>query len=211
MSALDLSQARRYLATLGQGENFTFQTFSDYDDLKVKRPDGEVIDPNAKIAYGTLAPDDDAGPLARMNAKGAGVYVMVSAGNGKGRTAQNVVRVRAVFVDTDGASYPNPLPLRPHIIVQSSPGRWHLYWLVTGLELDAFKPFQKGLAEHYGTDLSIHDLPRVMRIPGFYHHKNDPVMVQLLETSDHAPYSHGEIVGAWPLLAERLCRRITTR
>jgi len=202
--APDLSQARRYLDALERGGTFTFQTFSDRDELKIKKSDGKVVDPNAKKGHGTLERDEHAGPLRRLNAKGAGVYVMVNAGDGKGRSAANVVRVRAVFVDTDGAVFPTNLPLRPHIVVQTSPGRWHLYWLVDGLPLSEFPTLQEALAEHYGTDPSVKDLPRVMRLPGFFHCKGEPVMVQLLEAHDHAPYSRADIFTAWPFLAERL-------
>ena len=63
---------------------------------------------------------------------------------------------------------------------------------------------QKVLAEHYGTDPSVHDLPRVMRLPGFYHRKAEPVQVKLLETNDAPPYSPLDIFSAWPFLTEKL-------
>lgn len=113
-------------------------------------------------------------------------------------------RVRAQFIDTDGAPYPADLPLKPHLVTQSSPGRWHLYWLVDGVLLDSFSTLQKALAEHYGTDPSVNDLPRVMRLPGFYHRKGEPVLVELLEANSAPPYSPEEISTAWPFLTEKL-------
>lgn len=200
----DLLQARRFLAVLAGQEPVTFQTFSDREELKVKRPGKKDYDPNAKVGHGTLERNEDAAPLEHLNARGAGVYVMVNEGNGKGRTAKNVTRVRALFIDTDGAPFPAHLPLKSHLIVQSSPGNWHLYWLVTGLELSGFGTLQQALAEHYGTDPSVKDLPRVMRLPGFYHRKAEPVMVQLLEAHHHAPYTPADTFTAWPFLTERL-------
>ena len=206
MSALyfDLEQTHRFLNILAKDEPVTFQTFSDRDELKVKRPGKKDYDPNAKIMHGTLSTPEDAELLTRLNSKGAGVYVMVNAGDSQGRTAKNVVRVRALFIDTDGAPHPADLPLEPHLVVQSSPGRWHLYWLVDGVLLDSFMTLQKALAEHYGTDPSVNDLPRVMRLPGFYHCKAEPVRVELLEANDHAPYSPEDVFGAWPFLTEKL-------
>lgn len=201
----DLEQAQRFLERLAPDESVTFQTYSDKEELIVKR-DGKRFDPNAKIMHGTLETPQDADLLTRLNAKGAGVFVMVNEGNGKGRAAKNVQRVRALFIDTDGAPYPAELPLKPHLVVQSSPGRWHLYWLVTGVLLDSFSTLQEALAEHYGTDPSIKDLPRVMRLPGFYHRKGEPVPVELLTCNDHAPYSPSDIFGAWPFLTEKLER-----
>ena len=206
----DLEQTRCFLDYLTGGEPVTFQTFSDRDDLKVKRPDGTVRDPNARIFHGTLEQLHTA--LARLNTKGAGVYVMVNAGDGQGRSAKNVLRVRALFIDTDGAPFPTDLPLQPHLAVQSSPGKYHLYWLVDSVELSDFSTLQTALAEHYGTDPSVKDLPRVMRLPGFFHRKDEPVMVELLEAHDHDhdhdhdPYTTTDIFNAWPCLGKALAK-----
>ena len=207
MNTPSLKQAQRFLTRLAGTEPATFQTFSDKDGLKIKRLGKRDYDPNAKKMHGTLETPKDAEALTRLNDKGAGVYVMVNAGDGQGRSAENVQRVRALFVDTDGAPYPADLPLKPHLVVQSSPGRWHLYWLVDGVLLDSFSTLQKALAEFYGTDPSVNDLPRVMRLPGFYHRKGEPVMVELLELNDHAPYSPLDIFSAWPFLTEKLERK----
>ncbi len=198
----NLAPTKRFLAVLTGDEAVTFQTFSDGDELKIKRPGQKDYDPNAGWRHGTL---DGLEPhLKRLNAKGAGVYVMVNAGNGRGRSAENVRSVRALFIDTDGAPFPTDLPLQPHLVVQSSPGKYHLYWLVNGVELNDFGTLQQALAEHYGTDPSVKDLCRVMRLPGFYHRKGEPVMVQLLEASDHQPYIPDDVFTAWPFLAEWL-------
>jgi len=41
---------------------------------------------------------------------------------------------------------------------------------------------QKDLVETLGGDDCIHDLPRVVRLPGFWHLKSDPCMVWMMET-----------------------------
>lgn len=112
--------------------------------------------------------------LKRMNAHGAGVFVTINRTDGKGRTAENVTDVQAFFADTDGADIQPLLVLKPHIVVESSPGKWHLYWLVNDCELSRFKPIQSAIAEKFGTDKSVCDLPRVMRLPGFLHNKQEP-------------------------------------
>jgi hypothetical protein len=43
-----------------------------------------------------------------------------------------------------------------------------------------FKPIQVALAKALGTDEKICDLPRVMRLPGFFHLKGEPFRTQLL-------------------------------
>jgi hypothetical protein len=181
----DLDQARAFLNKLDDSAtSWTFQTFDDDSDRK----DQSL----ARVYHGTL--DQHAASLADMQAKGAGVFVTVNETDGKGRKASNVTRIRALFLDLDGA----PLdPVRaweePHIICETSPGRWHTYWSVKDCPLDAFKPAQKDLIAAFGGDKSVHDLPRVMRLPGFWHLKSDPVMVRTIETEAFpAPFTHSE-------------------
>lgn len=114
-------QAFLFLSILARGELVTFQTFSDHQRTKVRRPDGRLYDPLARVLYGTL--QRNVRMLIKANEQGAGVFVMVNAGDGQGRTTKNVVRVRALFIDSDGAPLPLSTPLEPHLKVQSSPGR----------------------------------------------------------------------------------------
>src|SRR4051812_11482685 len=85
----DYADTRRFLARLGR-TRFTFQT---YDDKERDRPGG--------MKHGTL--DDHLQYLERRNAKQNAVTVMINEGDGKGRKAQNVANVTALFVDLDGA------------------------------------------------------------------------------------------------------------
>ena len=83
------------------------------------------------------------------------------------------MRVRAVWVDTDGADQAPIKAAYPDLIVESSPGNFHDYWLVEGCPLDEFRWAQKTLSEVWGTDAGVKDLSRVMRLPGFPHQKVD--------------------------------------
>lgn len=153
-----------------------------------------------------LFPDRDTGPYPRilhgphravknrleaLNREGAGVFVMVSAGNLQGRRAENVVRITAYFADLDGAPLCDEYPLPPTAIVESSPGRYHLYWRVTDAPLESFGHVQKHVASLLGGDDKVHDLPRVMRLPGYLHQKSDPFQSRTLELKPEAVYSHG--------------------
>ena len=101
---------------------------------------------------------------------------MVNRGDGKGRRKENVVEVRSVFLDLDGTRLGvlDRAALDPHIVVESSPGRFHAYWRVEGLPLDDFEAVQLALAARFGGDSSVRDLPRVMRLPGYCHRKGPP-------------------------------------
>ncbi|MBA3909453.1 MAG: hypothetical protein C0524_06085 [Rhodobacter sp.] len=170
----DLAMAGRFLRALdAMSPGGTFQTFDDS-----KPPRREL----ARVLHGSLA--GHAKTLAGLQAKGAGVFVTVNETDLAGRSRANVTRVRAFFVDLDGAPLePVRAWLEPHILVETSPGRWHAYWLVSDCPLDAFTRIQKQLIAAFGSDKSVHDLPRVMRLPGFWHQKGQPVRVQLCDTA----------------------------
>jgi len=186
--AVDMEQARMFLARLGSG--FSFQTFNDSRHQRAGM---------ARVLHGTLAQHGTA--LARSNSNGAGVFVMVNAGDGKARKTSNVQSVRAYFADLDGAPLApvQAFPLQPHIIVESSPGRWHAYWLTTGAPLDLFKPMQQAIARRFGADIKVCDLPRVMRVPGFFHNKSKPFLSRVVAQHDGAPYSHAVMAKAFGL------------
>jgi hypothetical protein len=157
----------------------TFQTF---DDNK-KRDDKRL----ARIFHGTI--DQHFDGLPRLNALGAAVCFMVNKGDGKGRKNENVLEVRSLFVDLDkntevGMAKIEALPKdkRPHIIVESSPNRFHAYWLLApGFPLESFVPALQQLAARFGGDDNICRLPQVMRLPGFYNHKHEqPFMTRVL-------------------------------
>ena len=191
----DLESTKRFLTALDEeAEAFTFQTFADHEDAG-----DELRRELARVLHGPL--DSVAPALRRMNARGAGIYVMVNAGDLEGRSADNVVGVRALFADFDGTPLPAAWPLEPHMVIESSPGKWHAYWLASGIELAEFKPFQKTIAKRFGTDPKVQDLPRVMRLPGFFHRKGAPFLSRIAHQTPSQPYSREALVAAFDLHA----------
>jgi len=89
------------------------------------------------------------------------------------------------------------MPLPPSMIVGTSPNKFHIYWLVDDLPLEQFVPVQRAIATAFGSDPSVADLSREMRVPGFLHTKGTPVEVRLLECAGHR-YSAAEILAAFP-------------
>ncbi|MHA7601924.1 DNA-primase RepB domain-containing protein [Alicycliphilus sp. T452] len=169
----NFNAANVFLRALDPEGVFTFQTFHE----GAKAGGGRVL-------HGTLAQHQL--ELMRLNEDGQGVFVMVNKGDGivhgnakTCRTAANVVAVRALFVDLDGAPLEPVLPYRPHIIVESSPTRWHAYWLTHDLPLTEFKSLQQQLAQKFNADPKVCDLPRVMRLPGFWHQKRSPFQTRI--------------------------------
>lgn len=179
----DLAAAERFLARLAGGEAITFQTFAD-------KGDGRHL---ARILHGTLA--DHARALQQLNQAGAGVFLMVNAGDGQGRKAGNVVRVRALFADLDGAPLEPILAAspQPHLIIESSPGRFHAYWLVNDCPLDRFTALQAAIALKFASDPKVKDLPRVMRLPGYWHQKAEPFQTRIQAERDVPAYTVAEV------------------
>lgn len=161
--------ATRFLQLLDPHGTFAFATFDDRGEDKSM----------SRRLHGTLS--EHLADLSALNSCGAGVFVTVNATDGDGWRAANVTKIRAVFVDLDGAPL-EPVEsweFPPHLIVESSPGRWHAYWLIEELNTDEFRTIQQALAARFGGDRSVCDLGRVMRLPGFFHCKGDPREVVL--------------------------------
>lgn len=134
--------------------------------------------------------EEDLAPFISANEnKGQSIFFVVNEG---GQRGEDITNVRALFVDYDGddlAGFEKRLALLPvpHIVVESSPGRRHVYWLVKGIALSDFRPLQRALIERLGTDKSIIDLPRIMRLPGFLNHKREPFTTQLISLDSRLP------------------------
>jgi putative DNA primase/helicase len=166
----DRWQAAAFLRFLDPGAaRFTFQIF---DDSPHKRPG------LASVLHDSL--DSLWGVLASLSQRGAGVFVCVNETSFRGRKASDIVRVRALFADLDGAPLTNTwnVPLAPGWITRTSVGRYHVFWRVADIALAEFTPLQKEIIERTGGDRGIHDLPRVMRLPGFPHQKGKPYFVE---------------------------------
>src|SRR5262249_35930198 len=139
-------------------------------------------DPLAKILHGTLARHWDT--LAALNAQGAGIYFTSNETDFKGRKTNNIKRVRAGFSDLDGAPLEpvNETKLPPHIDNGPPPAPYHPYYTIgDAIPLAQFEPLQKAIAARFNADPSVHDLPRVMRLPGFIHRKGEPFLVRILQ------------------------------
>ena len=172
----DLAEAGRFLDFFGEGEPHAFQYF---DDTKQGG--------SADHFYGHLAELQKV--LCLRNEQRRGIYFMVNWGDGVGRSAENVTAVRALFIDLDGAPLEPVVaaPIEPHVIVESSPGKFQAYWLVEGCPLDRFRGLQIALARRFGSDASVQDLSRVMRVPGFFHCKAEPFRVRTVKLEPAMP------------------------
>ena len=201
----DISEPKRFLNLLDEGsEEFTFQTFDDKQFvIKTIGIDGKTVKEQkvlrkspelARWSHGTI--DDNFGWLSDYNKRGAGVFVMAQAGDGKGRNNNSVERIRCVFNENDG-DIPKKMPLEPQIVVESSPGKSHYYFLCDGLKAEEFTQIESRLIEDYGSDKNAKDLARVLRLPGFYHNKGLPHKVAIIHESSSQAYDAEQIKSAF--------------
>jgi RecA-family ATPase len=205
---LNRGAAKTFLQCLDpKRDEFTFQTFTDSDQRKKtydKHPQtGRLIDPVAKVLHGTL--DQHWATLVDYSRRGAGIFVTVNRTSLRGhRNSENIKEIRSQHVDCDGVSPDSirrsmeALGLPPHIGVQSSRGKYHVYYRVHGVPLNEYSQTQKRLIRLFGSDPTVHDLPRVMRVPGFPHQKDgsNNELVRLLHTSDRDSYSNADFQAA---------------
>lgn len=195
----DLKEAAAFLKLLDPTtQQFTFQTFDD----KKARGSKDL----ARILHGTL--EQHTKELTRLSAQGAGVFVTVNATDGRGRRLANIIQVRAIFqeADTPGAKVP---PLGPHIVVETSRGKFHRYWLIdsaTTPSISAWSAVIRRMVAEWDSDPNAKDAARVLRLPGFPRQKNpdDPNMVRMVPQSNRAPYRWDEITAVIPPLEVKI-------
>jgi putative DNA primase/helicase len=119
--------------------------------------------------------------LVSLNAAGKQIYFGANPRDDIGGSKAKDVRIaRCLFADFDnGATYEDAmrrikiagLPL-PTVVLKTG-GGIHCWWLLTEPvhDLGAWKSRMKEIIASLGSDKTVHDSPRVMRLPGFVNHK----------------------------------------
>jgi hypothetical protein len=119
--------------------------------------------------------------------------------DGRGRAADHVVALRSFFIDCDAPRI-RPLALTPSVSVETRPGRGHHYWLTAPSQpVEAFTGVQKQLAAYYGTDPTVTDPGRVLRLPGFFNVKAEPFPVRLVRCRPDLRYALSDVLAAHEL------------
>jgi len=179
-----MNSADKFLQTLGD-KQYTFQTF-----VEDKSSNKKYLN---KQFHGTL--EEFQNKLIKWNGWGVGIFVTINQTDGTGRKAKNIIKVRSLFADLDGAPLQPILDadLEPHMIIESSQGKYHAYWLVDNCPLDKFSLYQKAIAKKLDSDPQVNDLSRVMRVPGFYHCKGKPFPTKIIKRITLSPYHINDI------------------
>lgn len=179
-----------------------------------------LLDPDAKIFHFQAYHDskgnnsslniegglyEKSNDLLSYNASGHAIAVSVNEIRlGKARTKRNVSRIRATIIDDDTPRQKprKSFPIPPSIIVESSPGKFHYYWLCD-LPVSLFEPIEKGLVSRYGHDPQVVAMNSVLRLPGFMHQKGLPFLTRVVGCSNPYRYAAEEIQEAFPMLTDK--------
>lgn len=114
--------------------------------------------------------------LQTWNSMSWDIYFTVNEPFATRRRIEDMVRARAVFIDDDTPREGGPrteFELEPSLIVESSRGKYHYYWLTDTDNILEWNKVQQTLITKYNTDPAIKDISRVLRLPGTKHRNGD--------------------------------------
>lgn len=188
---MNLDLANYFIASLTGNQN----TICDFRVLSDTRKDEKGIN-----IRGTIS--EKAAELEQYNNKGYGIFVTVNSFKADCRkTLENIEYIRAHVIDLDDPltaqdSYKRATEseLPPHLAVQSSLGKYHMYWFVEPYAGNEFyKAQQTKLVQMFGGDPHVVDATRVLRVPGFNHNKTTPQLVTCWSVHQGARYNYTQI------------------
>ncbi|MDH5074454.1 hypothetical protein Cp4440_00571 [Clostridium perfringens] len=189
----NLSEARRFLECFCKGEGsenscgrINIRIFSDKKGTGFK---GKNLSFNIKDfqSKGKV--------LMAHNEANRGIFFVVNSG---GNSDRKINKINAQFFECDTLSLEEQLeniskfPLEPSIIVQTKKSL-HVYFLIKNGKVEKFRDIQKKLAKHFNGDGSCINESRVMRVPGFYHCKEEPVRVKCIKFNPNLFYTQEDL------------------
>jgi putative DNA primase/helicase len=203
--------AERFISSIADSRDAKV-SFQYFDDQKRGRV-------SSGHCHGTLAENFDF--LSTLNSQGAGIYMMPNEGDLGGRSEENVSAVRCVFVDLDGSDLEpaHQAFLTPHLITKTSTdeaGREHyqVFWKIKPIKVNdenrlkikaGYSLIQNTLADKFVGDKKVtEDLCRVMRLPGFYHMKDQPQLCSIVEVNDHPSFDYADVIKAFDVKASQV-------
>ena len=142
--------------------------------------------------------------LKEHNEQNRGIFYVVNYG---GHEDKSISRINAHFVEMDDLSFEeqqaaiDAFPLPPSIVMKTRKSL-HVYWLVTKADVSLFRPIQKKLVAMFKGDPMCINESRVLRLPGFYHCKKEPVMVECVSFHPEYKYTQEQLMDVLPEIEE---------
>lgn len=163
------------------------------DEMRIETPLFQTMPERTPLARPEVILND-LNRAAGANEAGSAVGVVVNGHDGTGtRRRENITEIRYVILDLDGAPVEPAMEwrlFRPHMVVQTSPGKYHLYYRVTQFPLEGwlYKAICQSLAKRFNGDPQCCQMNQALRIPGFWHQKREPFQIQVWHQNGHRPY-----------------------
>lgn len=149
--------------------------------------------------------------LQKHNEINRGIYFVVNFG---GHEDNDITRINAQFMECDDKSLEEQLeqieafPLPPSLIIKTRKSL-HTYWLVKNADVLSFRRVQKKLIAQFEGDKTCINESRVLRLPGFLHCKEDPVMVECIKFNPELRYTQEELEAVLPEIPEDTVNKVT--
>lgn len=164
------------------------------------------LNPTAKPGFYQDA--EGAAKAALLHCNSSDVYFGIATRDGNGGKNDNVVRIPCAWADLDAKDHLEPpqtrlerCPLKPSAVVCSGMGL-HCYWCLSEplgkADIPRIEKLNKGIAQALDGD-SVHDVARVLRVPGTLNHKyGDPLPVTLQSLDPTLCYAVSDLEAAFP-------------
>lgn len=191
---MQIESGKFLAAFFGNDEKINFRVFSD---RKAEEPHykGNKYAETLKDFGRVLLP-----VLEQHNAKNRGIFFVV---NGGGQYDDDIIKINAQFCESDSLGLTEQMRkieafiLPPSIIVKTRKSL-HTYWLVDQAKVTDFRAVQLRLAAQFDGDTQCQNESRVMRLPGFFHCKQEPVMVECLKFEPGLRYTQAQLAEHLP-------------
>ena len=148
----------------------------------IKQPSGQVIQ-RISTAERIAAPDFQRW-LRFENLSGGNIYLSANAlcGQATARTRSQIATIRHVYLDIDvngekvlqAILHDSHIP-QPSYVLNTSPRKFQTVWKVEGFTVEQVEALQRSMAATFGADRAVVDAARVLRLPGFYNRKGEPL------------------------------------
>jgi len=191
LNGLPISPAEFLSAFFEPSETVCIRIFSD-------KPDSAFAGQKLEVKAGRF--DGIAETLQKHNEQGRGIYFVINFG---GHEDNQITRINAQFMECDNLPLEEQLakiqafPLEPSLIVKTRKSL-HCYWLMKKAMTERFRTIQKKLITHFGADPACVNKSRVFRLPGFFHCKEEPVLVECIKFNPEIRYTQKELEAVLP-------------
>lgn len=222
---LDLDHAKDHIDFLTGNPNASVLIVTKDDDGERLKRDSRLADAARKagesLDFKTLEGPYIASKAGRLDKLarwiedrqrlGCGVFVLVNDnGGGKARTHDAIEAVRALWHEDDEKrdAPREDFPLPPSFDVQSSPGKYHSYWLIdepSTLDKAAFEGCQLRIADAWAGDKGAKHLAQILRLAGSWNLKpgREPWQAEAYAPEGGlALYTAAELLEAFPPMAK---------